>query len=100
MKEFEQCPAENLLKILSGKWKPQLFKIAIEGPMRFNSLLRQLEGCTKQSLTVALKDLENEDLLIRQVITEKPLHVEYRLSEKGKSLIEIFREIEAILAKF
>lgn len=93
----DNCPAENLLKVLSGKWKPQLFRLAIEGPMRFNTLLKQLPGCTRQSLNVALKDLENEGILSRTVIKEKPLHIEYSLTEKGASLIGIFRDIELIL---
>ena len=31
------CPAESMLKLLSGKFKPQVFRLATEGPLRFNS---------------------------------------------------------------
>ncbi len=91
---IEGCPAEQLLKTLSGKWKPQIFRIAQEGPIRFNLLLRQIEGSNKQSIAVALRELEEQELLEKIIIKEKPLHIEYHLSERGKSLIPIFRQLE------
>ena len=42
--ENETCPAQGLLKLLSGKWKPEIFRLAVEAPLRFSSLLRQIEG--------------------------------------------------------
>ena len=98
MKEIDNsCPAEGLLKMLSGKWKPQIFRLATKGPLRFNSLLRQLEGSNKQSLSVALKELEENELLTKNIIKQKPLHIEYTLSEKGQSLIPVFQQLEKML---
>lgn len=90
------CPAEALLKSLAGKWKPQVFRLAAAGPLRFNSLLRQLSGASKQSLNVALKEMEAEGLLDRTVIQAKPLHVQYTLSEKGRSLLPVFEQLERL----
>lgn len=90
------CPAEALLKALSGKWKPRIFKLALEGPLRFNALLRQLEGSNKQSVATALKELEEQGLLTRETLNLKPLHIEYRLSEKGESLIPVFKQLEIL----
>ncbi len=92
----ESCPAEGMLKLLSGKWKPQIFRLATEGPVRFNSLLRQLPGSNKQTIAVALKELEEAGLLIKTVIKQKPLHIEYVLSEKGKSMIIVFKSLEGL----
>ncbi len=92
----ENCPAEALLRVLAGKWKPQIFRLAIEKPLRFNALLKQLQGASKQALASALHDLENEGLLDKTTIKLKPLHIEYTLSEKGKSLIAIFEHLETI----
>lgn len=91
------CPVEKLLKLLSGKWKSQIFRLATDSPVRFNTLLRQLEGSNKQSLSLALKDMETKGLLVKKVIKEKPLHIEYHLSEKGRQLIPIFRQLESVL---
>lgn len=97
MESENSCPAEGLLKMLSGKWKPQIFRIALDGPVRFSSLLRQVEGSNKQSIAVALKELEEQQLLEKKTVRLKPLHIEYTLSEKGKSMIPVFRQLENLL---
>lgn len=98
VKETE-CPAEGLLKLLSGKWKPQIFLMAVNGPLRFNSLLRDIKGANKQSVAVALRELEDFGILDKNIIKQKPLHIEYTLSEKGKSLIPVFRQLEFFCEK-
>lgn len=91
------CPVEGLLKMLSGKYKMQMFKLAVDGPLRFNALLRDIDGANKQTVAVALKELEEQGLLIRTIIKQKPLHVEYILSEKGQTLIPVFKQLEMVL---
>lgn len=91
-----ECPAEGLLKMISGKWKPQIFRQVVEGPVRFNALLRQLEGSNKQSVAVALKELEDAGLLQKVIISVKPLHIEYLLTEMGQSLVPVFKQLEGL----
>lgn len=95
--EDEACPAKRALKLLSGKWKPEIFRLAVEGPIRFSSLLRQIQGSNKQSLSVALRELEESELLEKVVIKQKPLHIEYNLTEKGKLLTPVFKQLEGLL---
>lgn len=83
--------------MLSGKWKPQIFRLAQDGPLRFNSLLRQLSGASKQSVALALKELEAAQLLDKTVVRLKPLHIEYVLSEKGRELIPVFLQLELLV---
>lgn len=97
MEEIETCPAQRLLKMLSGKWKAEIFRLAVESPLRFNSLLRQINGSNKQSLATALKELEEDGLLEKTTIKLKPLHIEYNLTEKGNALIPVFLQLESIL---
>lgn len=94
--ENETCPAQGLLKLLSGKWKPEIFRLAVEAPLRFSSLLRQIEGSNKQTLAVSLRELEEVNLIEKIIIKQKPLHIEYNLTEKGRSLIPIFKQLEII----
>lgn len=89
-----ECPAEGLLKQLSGKWKPQIFRLALQGAVRFNGLLKEINGSNKQSIATALRELEENGLLEKKTIKLKPLHIEYTLSEKGKSLIPVFQQLE------
>jgi DNA-binding HxlR family transcriptional regulator len=93
----DNCPAGILLKSLSGKWKPQIFKLGVQGSLRFNTLLRQLEGINKQSLASALREMEEAGFLTKQMIRLKPLHIEYYLSEYGQKMIPVFETIENML---
>ncbi|NBA86656.1 transcriptional regulator [Emticicia sp. CRIBPO] len=95
--QTETCPAQGLLKMLAGKWKPEIFRLATEAPLRFSSLLRQIDGSNKQSLAVALKELEEAGLLEKVIIRQKPLHIEHNLTEKGKSLIPVFKQLEGLV---
>jgi DNA-binding HxlR family transcriptional regulator len=90
------CPAEGLLKMLSGKWKPQVFRLAVTQPVRFNALLRQIEGSNKQSLAVALREMEEQGLLSKITVQEKPLHIEYHLTDKALALVPIFEQLELL----
>jgi len=90
------CPKEYLLKMLTGKWKPCIFRYAIEGPVRFSQILKLLPDATRQALTNALRELEESGILERKVIKLKPLHVEYNLTELGIEFIPIFKAIEAL----
>lgn len=58
--------------------------------------MRQLPQANKQSLAVALRELEAADLLVKHVIRQKPLHIEYELSPKGRAMIPVFRQLEGL----
>ena len=96
-KDTETCPAQGLIKLLSGKWKPEIFRLAVESPLRFSGLLRQIQGSNKQTLSVVLKELEEVGLLEKTIIKQKPLHIEYYLTEKGKLLVPIFKQLEEMM---
>jgi DNA-binding HxlR family transcriptional regulator len=93
---MEECPTAQSLKLLSGKWKPQIFLLCMIGPVRFNSLLRQLPSANRQSLAVALRELEQSALLEKITVKKKPLHIEYHLTDKGRSMVEIFKNIDQL----
>ncbi|MCH5718776.1 winged helix-turn-helix transcriptional regulator [Niabella hibiscisoli] len=94
MEEKETCPAQALLKMLSGKWKPEIFRLAMNGPLRFSGLLREIRGANKQSLSVALKELEETGLLEKTTIKIKPLHIEYYLTNRGRTFIPVLQQLE------
>lgn len=93
----EMCPAQVLLKLLAGKWKPEIFRLAVQAPLRFSSLLRTIAGSNKQTIALALKELEEAGLLEKVTIKLKPLHIEYYLTEKGRTMIPVFEKLEALV---
>lgn len=90
------CPAEALLQSVSGKWKPGIILLASQGPVRFSQLLRKLEGSNKQSITTALRGLEEDGLLDRVAIRLKPLHVEYTLTPLALQLVPLLKGMEGL----
>lgn len=73
--------------LLQGKYKlPILYCLQLDGPTRYNELRRRMETATHRSLTTALKELENDGLIIRKDYGEIPPRVEYSLSARGKTL--------------
>lgn len=90
------CPAQAKLKMVAGKWKPEILRLAVEQPLRFSSLLRHLKGSNKQAIAAALKDLEETGLLEKVIVKQKPLHIEYYLTKQGHSLIPILHQLENI----
>jgi DNA-binding HxlR family transcriptional regulator len=65
-----------------------------EGKKRFGELQRALPGISPKTLSQRLHDLERDGIINRKVFAEIPLHVEYSLTEKGKSLRGVFRSLE------
>jgi len=90
------CPKDFLLKALSGKWKTCVFRYAMQGPIRFGQMLKLLPEATRQGMTNALRELEESGIIERNVITLKPLHVEYKLTELGLEFIPVFKAIDAL----
>lgn len=78
--------AEEAIKHLSGKWKLQILTLSTQSPVRFNQLLRAIPGSNKQSIAVGLRDLEKCGLIMQEVISKKPLNIEYNITEKGKKV--------------
>lgn len=92
--EVPDCPAEQALRSISGKWKPRILRAAADAPVRFGQLLRDIPESNKQALTNALRELEADGLLDRTVVKRKPLHVEYTLTDQGRTIVGLLRAME------
>lgn len=84
------CEIEVTLKIIGGKAKPLiLYNLITKGPKRFNELLRSITKMSQKTLTNQLKELQEDELITRHVFAEVPPHVEYSVTDKGRSLFPI-----------
>lgn len=83
------CPVEVTLSAIGGKWKALILFHAISGPRRFNELRRLIPSVTQRMLTQHLRELEADGILFRDVRAQVPPHVEYSLTQKGRSLVPI-----------
>ncbi|MFD7907038.1 winged helix-turn-helix transcriptional regulator [Kitasatospora sp. NPDC059747] len=80
-----QCPCRPLLDLLANKWSALAIGALEEGPQRFGALQRRLGGISPKVLTQTLRRLEDFGILDRTVYPAVPLHVEYSLTELGRS---------------
>lgn len=79
------------LSLVNGKYKMIiLYALAEHKPViRFNELKRCIETISFRTLSLTLKELESDGLIIRNEYPQIPPKVEYSLSERGKSLIPV-----------
>jgi DNA-binding HxlR family transcriptional regulator len=80
------CPVEATLERIGGKWKGIVLYHLLEGTKRYNELKRDVGNVSQRMLTKQLRELENDGLIVRKVFPVVPPHVEYSLSEKGRTL--------------
>ncbi|GAA3154330.1 winged helix-turn-helix transcriptional regulator [Streptomyces echinatus] len=87
----EACPLTEVLDRVAGKWSIGILVAAAHGPVRFTELERAITGISRRMLTLNLRKLERDGLLIRTVYPTVPPKVEY-------SLTPMARELHATLA--
>lgn len=83
---YADCPSRLLLDEVADKWSVLIFAALADGPMRFNALVRTLDGISKKSLTAVLRRLERNGLVSRHVRALSPVAVEYAITPLGWSL--------------
>lgn len=84
-----ECHTEITLALISGKWKPLILWHLSRKTLRFNGLRRLLPHVTQKMLTQQLKELEEDEIIIRKTYHEMPPRVEYSLSKSGKRLVPV-----------
>lgn len=81
-----RCPVEAALDVIGNKWKGIILYHLLSGVKRFNELKRLIPGVSQRVLTLQLRELENDKVVIRTVYPQVPPKVEYALSDLGSSL--------------
>lgn len=88
-REFN-CEKELTLAVIGGKWKMLiLWYLGKEGTKRFNELKGLMPNITQRMLVNQLRELESDFIVHRKVYPVVPPHVEYSLTDRGKTLMPI-----------
>jgi DNA-binding HxlR family transcriptional regulator len=80
---------ETALHIVGGKWKVLIVWHLIDGNQRYSALRRLIPDVTEKMLIRQLRELENDGIITRTDYQTMPLHVEYALSETGRTLLPV-----------
>ncbi len=87
---ISDTPFGYTLSLIGGKWKMIiLYLLHHHKVVRYNELQRLIGKITYKTLSVQLKELEADGLIIRKEYPQIPPKVEYSLSEKGQSLMPV-----------
>ncbi len=88
--EFKPIPSNGICTRLGDKWTVQvLWRLsrADERRLRFSALKKEIDGITQRMLTLTLRNLERDGLVVRHYFPEVPPRVEYELTDMGTGVL-------------
>ncbi len=89
------CPIEQAVDSIADKWKLRiLIALGAMQVVRFNDLQRKIGGISPKVLTNALRELETDGLVQRDVFAEIPPRVEYRPTARAERLFPILSQLQ------
>ena len=92
--DFEKTGYSYTLSLIAGKYKPVILYCLMEyEPVRFNEMQRYLKKITDKTLSQHLKELEADGLIVRKVYPQIPPKVEYSLTDIGKTIQPILKDL-------
>lgn len=88
--QFRPIPSNGICARLGDKWTVQVLwrlSLADERRLRFSALRKEINGITQRMLTLTLRNLERDGLVVRHYFPEVPPRVEYELTEMGTGVL-------------
>lgn len=80
------CPVSVTLDIFNDRWKLAVIWYLLEGDKRFKELSEDISQISQKTLTIKLKELEEKNIINREVYAQIPPKVVYSLTPIGKKL--------------
>lgn len=91
-KEYK-CSVSVTLDIFNDRWKLGIIWHLLDGEKRFKDLHEIMNEITQKTLTVKLKELEEKNIIHREVFAEVPPKVVYSLTKAGENLKPVLEEM-------
>ena len=100
MSEQPQLPVSQVcsrfhraIELIGSRWTGAILSTLLHGRTRYAYIKAAIPDITDRMLSERLRSLETEDLVVRSVVPETPVRVEYELTTKGRELQDALREI-------
>jgi DNA-binding HxlR family transcriptional regulator len=87
-------PAFEAVKRIGQECRVLIIRSLLDGPLRFSELLKIGVGIEPKTLSRVLKYLESEEIVKRDVLSTRPLSVQYALTEKGRELKPVIDSLQ------
>jgi DNA-binding HxlR family transcriptional regulator len=78
----------DVLARVGDKWSVLVVSKLGGGPKRFNELRREIGGISQRMLTLTLRGLERDGLVVRRIVPSSPPGVQYDLTALGRDLLQ------------
>ncbi len=92
-KSADKCTLQEILDIIGGKWAMSIIYALFPGKKRFSELERMIPNINTRMLVKELKNMEQNQIVTREVFATVPTTVEYTLTEKGRKLEPIINQL-------
>lgn len=86
---LQLCPVTYAMEKIGGYWKPIIIYYLSDGSKRYSELRRAIPAITEKMLIQHLKQLEADNLVLREAKPVVPPFVTYTLTEAGKGLLPV-----------
>jgi DNA-binding HxlR family transcriptional regulator len=83
----------SAMQILGNKWTALILRDLSNGPSRFHELEKSVNGINPRTLSKRLDDLEEQGIITKHSFAEVPPHIEYTLTNKGRDLMPILKQM-------
>ena len=91
-KEYS-CSVAVTLDIFNDRWKLAIIWHLMDSEKRFKELHEVISEITQKTLTIKLKELEEKNIINREVFAEVPPKVVYSLTSTGLKLKPVLEEM-------
>ena len=88
-RKIDGCPIAGALQLIGDKWTMLVVRDLYAGPKRTTELLGDLHPISSRTLMGRLREMEQDDLILRNNYGGLPRRVEYELTERGRRLIPL-----------
>ena len=89
------CPRyERAMHVLGKKWTCIILRCMLAEPRRFSEISNYVSGLSDRLLSQRLQELEAQGIVQRRVYDQKPVVVEYSLTDKGQGLRDVVGAIQ------
>lgn len=95
MTRLDPCPRyDRAISILGKKWTCTIIRCMLTEPRRFSDIANYIDGMSDRLLSQRLHELEQAGIVERRVYAQKPVLVEYSLTEKGAAFRQVVEAIQ------
>ncbi|GAA1636680.1 winged helix-turn-helix transcriptional regulator [Actinoplanes couchii] len=91
--DHPDCGIRDVLDRVGDKWSVLVIVELAGGPRRFRQLQQAVDGISQRMLTLTVRRLERDGLVLRTVYATVPAQVDYRLTATGASLTHLVKAL-------